>query len=523
MGFKTSDFKKTTRTSAGERILYPYQIRDDRYTAAISYAIAYYERMVGRRRAEFESEALLEFFGDPRLARGLVACLSQTYTWQIQRFADAVGEPVAAMLHAHGIHTPVDIRRRLYGLANGRYSGVILPHERDEALAYLCERLQEQPEGRELRTIPATQLTAAQIETALTLDAEDQRVLVKLGPTPTPEAIIARYNYHSLETALGQAEWLRLQLRGPIWSIIRSTHSLARRYKIRYEVGDVPRTLFDEQLDLTIHGGRDALGSWTRSGRRIARLLLRLLASHPGSLKSGEARVRLGSQNALLRLDQRMLSVLGEAAQTATPESESWDEALADQFRRSWARAFVGGRAAGWRLRRDPEPLVGRGALVVPDFLLLRGDQRVALCLAPGRAVAVELLRDLGRLSGQLPAIVITPDQVAETLSSCPAPLVTYAEQPAEGIPALVNLLERRYPRARANAPSPWQALEQAVASEGFVGEETVAALLGCPTDEALKAVQRWGGAGLHVLPRLGVCSPEALPEIRQMIEQGAA
>src|SRR5215212_1205886 len=65
MSFKTNDFKKTTRTTDGERVLYPYQIKDDRFTASIGYAIAYYERMVGRRRGEFEAETLLEFFGDP--------------------------------------------------------------------------------------------------------------------------------------------------------------------------------------------------------------------------------------------------------------------------------------------------------------------------------------------------------------------------------------------------------------------------------------------------------------------------
>src|SRR5437773_188552 len=141
MSFKITDFKKTTRTTDGERLLYPYQIRDDRYTAAIGYAIAYYERMVGRRRAEFEAETLLEFFGDPRLARGLVACLARTYAWREQTFAEALGEDTARALWRAGLPTPAALRARLYGLANGRYGGVILPHERAEALEYLCSTL----------------------------------------------------------------------------------------------------------------------------------------------------------------------------------------------------------------------------------------------------------------------------------------------------------------------------------------------------------------------------------------------
>src|SRR5262245_53146452 len=192
MSFKIADFKKTTRVSDGERLLYPYQIRDDRYTASIGYAIAYYERMVGRRRAEFEVETLLEFFGDPRLARGLVACLARTYAWRAQTLAEALGEEVARALWCAGLRTPAGLGAKLYGLANGRYGVVILPHEREEALAYLCSTItQQEPEsvvrspssvaveGNERRTTDHELLTPKQFEQALTLDAEDQHVLVK--------------------------------------------------------------------------------------------------------------------------------------------------------------------------------------------------------------------------------------------------------------------------------------------------------------------------------------------------------
>src|SRR4029453_15717138 len=95
MSFKTADFKKTTRTTGGERVLYPYQIKDDRYTASIGYAIAYYDPMAGRRRAGLQPETLLEFFGDARLARGLVACLARTYAWREQTFVEALGDGTA--------------------------------------------------------------------------------------------------------------------------------------------------------------------------------------------------------------------------------------------------------------------------------------------------------------------------------------------------------------------------------------------------------------------------------------------
>jgi predicted nuclease of restriction endonuclease-like RecB superfamily len=533
MAFKVDDFKKTTRGSGGERLLYPYQIRDDRYIASIGYAIAYYDRMVGRRRGEFEAETLLEFFGDARLARGLVACLARTYAWREQTFAEALGEPAADTLWRAGVRTPAALRARLYGLANGRYGGVILPGERAEAIEFLCQRLSEDSspdEGRGTKdqgldmppSSSVLRLTPAQIERALTLDSEDQHVLVKLGPTPEPQAIVALYNYHSLETALCHAELLRLELRGPIWNIIRSAHSLARRYRLRYEISGAPRTLFDERMELTLHGGRDALGSWTRAGRRVVRALLRLLAAHPDSLSGGQAIVQLRGQRMSCKLDARALGILGVAARQQIDQSEPWDEDAADAFQKAWGRALVRGGTGGWRLRRDPEPLIGHGAVVVPDFALQRGRDRLALCLATSATTAAALMRDLSKLGGRPAAIAITPAHVAEGLRTCPAPLATYDQQPAEAVAALAAHLERKHPRRPPEqALTPWQQLERRVADEGFVEEREVAQLMGCAPEEAARLVQRWGGPALHVLPGLGVCAPDSLDEIRALIEQG--
>jgi predicted nuclease of restriction endonuclease-like RecB superfamily len=424
MAFKLSEFKKTTRKEA----LYPHRIKDERYTAAISYAIGYYEQMLGRARAEFEAEALLEFFGDPRLARGIVACLGRTYAWRAPRFDEIFGQEAARQLWRAGLATPAALRARLYGLANGRYGGVIQRAERQEALALLCAELPIGP--REL-------------EQGLYLDAEERQLLVKLGPTPAPDEIVARYNYHSLETALCHAELLRLHFAGPIWAIVRSAHNLARRYRVRYELCQPPGSLFDRELELGLRGGRDAFGSYTRLGRRLVRVLLRLLASHPDSLIGGEALVHLRGQKLRLSLEGWPLEVLGVAARQSAEAAEAWEEDSVELFRRAWGRAVSGGHTDGWRLRRDPEPLVGPGAVVVPDFGLRRGDTRLSLCLAESKGVAEPLLRDLGRLGSRERALLITPGHVAESLGACPVPLATYDAHPDEAIPQLLALLQQ--------------------------------------------------------------------------------
>jgi hypothetical protein len=352
-------------------------------------------------------------------------------------------------------------------------------------------------------------------------------VLVKLGATPEPHEIIALYNYHSLETALCHAEVLRLRLHGPVWNIIRSAHNLARRYRLRYEISGAPRTLFDERLELALDGGHNAKNASqhaaTRAGRRIVRALLRLLAAHPNSLDGGEALVHFKGQKLTLRLDRRALNMLGVAALAdGTTISDAWDEDIAADFQKAWGRAFVRGRTAGWRLRRDPEPLIGESAIVVPDFALVRGRERLTLCLTTGIVTTTALTRDLARLGGRAQVLAIVPAHAAEGLRACPVPLATYAEHPAEAITALVATLDRRHPRRPSEqVQTPWQQLEQLVADEGFVEERTVAALMTCSPEEAARVVQRWGGPTLHVLPGLGVCAPESLDEIRQLIEEG--
>lgn len=517
MAFKLADFKKTTRGSGETRVIYPHQIRDDRHTAAISYALAYFERMVGRRRGEFEVDALLEFFGDPRLARGLVACLAGTYTWRSPDFAEALGAPAAEALHRAGVERPADLRARLYELVNTHHGGFVVPAERTAVLRELGNSLAAKDKHPARQSVV---LTPEQIDLALGLDAEDQQLLVKLGPTPAPDEVVARYNYHSIETALCYAEKVHLRLVGPVWPMLRSAHNLARRYRLSYSVGDLPSSLFDDRLDLTFHGRKDALGGWGRAGRRMARALLRLLAAHPGCAREGEALTHAGGRKSTLRLDTRALRTIGATDVETTPDL-AWDNIMIDDFQRDWGKALLRGRTAGWRLRRDPEPLVGSAALVVPEFVLRRGRQGLALCLAPSRATGESLAAGLAGIDS--PAVVLAHTSALPALRGSQATVVTYSESPSDAVPRLVATLERSFPRSSlAPAPTPWQTLEQRVSAEGFVDETSVASILGCAPEEAARLVRRWGGSNLHVLSGLGICDGETLADIRQLLERAA-
>ncbi len=93
MAFRTTDFKKTSRKAKDDApaALYPHQMRDKKTLARLDIAIRLFDQMVGKRRGEMDTGALVDFFGDPRLARGVVACLGQYYQYRAPSFAETVG------------------------------------------------------------------------------------------------------------------------------------------------------------------------------------------------------------------------------------------------------------------------------------------------------------------------------------------------------------------------------------------------------------------------------------------------
>src|SRR6266496_2615932 len=83
MSFPIADVRWTVRRSDGGRqVLYPRLLRDRSVLPKIDITIQYFESMLGRPRRDFESEVLVHFFGDHKLARCMVACLARAYRFR---------------------------------------------------------------------------------------------------------------------------------------------------------------------------------------------------------------------------------------------------------------------------------------------------------------------------------------------------------------------------------------------------------------------------------------------------------
>jgi Protein of unknown function (DUF790) len=323
MAFRPQDLCKTTRRASGNGLprLFPRILGDNRPDPRLGIALRYFETHLGRPRREFDAEALITLFGDPRLARGFIRCLSRASCYRTRPLSDVLGREHAATLAERGLTTPAHLRALAYACAN-RNGGFVAPQQRAAFLGDLIDGLHP-PE----------------IERALWLDAPDQAVLVRDGPLPTAADIRSCYNVQVLETLLCSAPESHFALRGDR----RLVEAVAARHAVQVSV---------DTTTVTLHGRLDAFGSWARHGVRVARAALILLAA--GALGPGTAVVQLGGRRYEVRLDAALLRKAlppgGWAAPAAVWGAVNTAAGTIQTLRRH-------GRLAGWRLRWWPEPL----------------------------------------------------------------------------------------------------------------------------------------------------------------------
>ena len=242
-------------------------------------------------------------------------------------------------------------------------------------------------------------------------------------------------------------------------------------------------------LVVTLYGPQEVMGAPNQYGERLARLCRALLGygrnltSDPhlptgqgevektakpqaplaGAGLSGAARVYLYGRPMTFALDDRLLALTHLAAlpedayedayEDATDETPSgagnvaFDSSLERLLYADFTALERAGEAAGWRIEREPEPLLIGATILIPDFALTRGARRVYLEIAgywrPG--YRERKARKLAALRGAAALIVAAPESAGAEFAGLDAdfPFVWYRN--TVSAPALLATLERAY------------------------------------------------------------------------------
>ncbi len=460
------------------RLLRPRDLHDE-----IAALIALYEGSLGQRRVDFPPDRPAELIGDYRLSRCLSICLSDWYGWQSEPWPGAAAPEEAVSLAQRGVTSPSDLRLALYDFVQATCGGFLPTPERDVRMDEFAESL----------GIARTMLDAL-----LTLDdGREERLRRLADAAPDAAEVAARYNQRAVEAMLANASQVEWRVPpeaaagsgGGLGAVVKQVCFLASRMGVNYDVAfeygfshleaqatdrgamvAEPRATYTQpgprSLDaaglpvvITLSGPQEIVGAPNQYGERLARLCRALLgyrrvngAGALGSGLSGAATVYLRGKPFLFPLDDRLIRLLrsetlaGEANAIAT--DVAFDSLLERRLYEDFTALERAGEAAGWRLEREPEPLLIGQTILVPDFALTRDQRRVYLEVAGywRPEYRERKARKLLALDGAVPLVVAAPEGARSAFGALEAryPFLWYADETLSA-PAMVATLQRAY------------------------------------------------------------------------------
>jgi hypothetical protein len=323
-----------------------------------------------------------------------------------------------------------------------------------------------------------------------------------------------------------------------------------------------------QPLVITLFGPQELTGAPAQYGERLARLCRALLgyrrgaevpgrAALAGGGLQGTARVYLHGRPLAFTLDERLLRLLEPAStpdrgvgiaqarireeqvpysalpredgQEVRAAGEVFDSSLERRLAEEFATLERERATAGWRLEREPEPVLAGATILVPDFALRRGARRVFLEIAgywrPG--YRERKLRKLTALGGKVPLILAVPESARADFAALPASIAPLWYQEYLSARALVELLEREYNDFTTRlAALDTEAVCAEVARSGRIPSVESYALLRCYTRSEVTQTVALLAANAAEAPLwvegVGLCSPawysKLLTDLRDLV-----
>jgi hypothetical protein len=307
----------------------------------------------------------------------------------------------------------------------------------------------------------------------------------------------------------------------------------------------------------TLTGEQDALGSWTRHGRRLARALGRALARHPGAVRGGSVLVEARGGSYTCTLNAEFLQALvGPTAQpaasasaaaaleatrndrhdanaSATAPVANHPDGLGRSAEPFWdprpelALLRRRGEVDGWALRNWPAALAYPEGVLFPDFALTAGAASVYVMAVDTPALAATAARLAPRLAARGDVLLaatapfylalrplrlpLAELPTAVTLASSPVPSEPRADGgvrlPPGPLAAVLAVARAMAPRVAPPAATSLDQVLAAVREVGFLPTERALALAACGDEAELAGrlaaagvedVRLVTGVGLH-------------------------
>lgn len=513
MRFSLQDVRKSISRRSGELSASLHFLKTGESQNEIEHLIAYHERLLGQPQRQFSQDDARSCIGDYRLAHCLIATLSNWYSWRQRAWSEVLQE-ISGGLELVALASPVQLRLVLYDYVNEHHQGFLDEQTRAEALQALAS---------------SYQVSAADLEYLLILDSEDEALLTReVAQPPEAREVALLYNQWVFEAALFNASSVHFVLDCNVFASTLMDNSLAvptvgtgvgaaikrlcflaRRlgvyYDLAYEATLTQQYTTPALLHLTLYGPQDVTGAPQQYGLRLARLCRMLLgysnpkferakkgqkASISSALIEAEATVHFLQRSYNFAMDARLLHLLPISQETQATEQSNghassplFDSSIEQSFSEAYEAMASQQGVDGWRLEREPEPLLLDSGIFIPDFAFTRGSHRIYVEILGfwTPSYRERKIQKLQQLQGRTDLLLAIPLEAKDAFSSIAAyfPIVFYAGQLS--VTEVLQVLRGRYDDfAERQALIDVDEVRVRVRSEGLLPEQLCYTLLHC-------------------------------------------
>ncbi len=473
MRFGLQDVKKAIHRRGGDLSVSLHFLRSGELHPEIECLIAYYERSLGQSQRCFSLDEARACIGDYRMAHCLIATLSNWYNWHPREWSTILQELPAAPLLGD-IASPVQLRLALYTYVNEHYQGFLDTQTRALALQELAQ---------------SYAMSVSDMEYLLALDSEAEALLTRTT-TPTVQEVATLYNQWAFEAALFNAASVHFVIDCSAFGrqeseqsapatlttgagmVIKRLCYLARKlgvyYDLAYDDDNAPASMLTTRqeptrLHLTLYGPQDVTGAPQQYGMRLARLCRSLLAygvaggerakrgrALSTAIVEASATVHFLQRAYTFNMDAQLLSLLpGEMTQDSARVEAStlFDSGIEQSFSAAFTALAGSHGVDGWRLEREPEPLLLPSSIFIPDFALTRAQHRIYVEILGfwTPAYRERKIQKLQQLRGREDLVLAIPSEAKDAFAIIAAdfPIVYYAGQLS--VTEILQLLRARY------------------------------------------------------------------------------
>ena len=513
MRFSLQDIKKSVRRQQNELTVSLHFLKAGELTSEIAHLIVYYERLLGQPQRLFSLDEARAYVGDYRLAHCLLATLSRWYVWQQREWTEAL-QTLNKQTQLADIASSVQLRLALYTYVNEQYSGFLDETTRSNALETFAT---------------SYGLAVSELEYLLTLDTENEAYLVRttLAP-PTPQEVATLYNQWAFEAALCNASSVhflidcnafstsKLSSSTGVGAVIKRLCYIARKMGVYYDLA-YEQTLpgMPPLLSLTLYGPQEVTGAAQQYGMRLARLSRILMgygiaraeaprrakkASFANSIVEASAMVHFLQRAYVFKMDSTLLNLLPQTAKDdeTVPQDEEthiFDSSIERSFAEAFTSLAKSQSVDGWRLEREPEPLLLDRSIFIPDFAVTRAQQRIYVEILGfwSPAYRERKLQKLLQLQDRRDLVLALPQEAKDAFSSILSvfPVVLYDEQlSATDVLAVLRAHYDDFTERLASIDI--AAVREQVQRDGLLNEHACAETLQCyRRSEVQQAVKR--------------------------------